>query len=108
MFNHEIQKIAITFTQITKLPSLNNLKKLKEIYISDNQISSIPEDFFSDNKELESINLKNNKISELPRTFLIGLSEPLRGIILTGNPIKSIPGNFFTLNEQLKYNIKVK
>lgn len=51
---------------------------MREIYFSDNQLSSIPENFFSDNKELESIYLRNNKISKIQRTLLMGLGESLR------------------------------
>lgn len=106
--NHELERIWIGYTQITKLPEnlLKNLKSLRNVTFQNNEISLIPENFFSDNEKLERINLLNNKISKLPRTLLKGLnSESLEQIDLRYNPINSIPDNYFTENDNLRYKI---
>ncbi len=54
---------------------LYGLTELKAFYINFNYISSIPENFFQSNKEIEMIALVDNAFSEFPEGLLRGLTK---------------------------------
>lgn len=105
---------------IDQIPSgLHHLKlsSLKCLYLEDNRISSLPEDFFVCLASLEWLDLRNNKLHEIPKnvgehkslktlllgrnqlTFLpaeIGGLKTLKGLNLSDNPLEEPPQSVVT------------
>ncbi|XP_033882941.3 leucine-rich repeat-containing protein 27-like isoform X2 [Acipenser ruthenus] len=77
---------------------LFNISRIENLYLEGNEISSLPDHFFSEMANLVWLDLRNNKISCLPPG--IGRHRCLNTLLLEGNPIKELPielGNLITL-----------
>lgn len=76
--------------------------KLREVHFEGNLISSsIPEDLFSFNHELEEISIRYTKIAKLPKNLLKNLRS-LKIVNFSESQIDSIPVNFFTDSKKLE------
>ncbi|MGH0132445.1 UNVERIFIED_CONTAM: hypothetical protein FKN15_035952 [Acipenser sinensis] len=68
---------------------LFNISRIENLYLEGNEISSLPDHFFSELSNLVWLDLRNNKISCLPPG--IGQHRCLKTLLLEGNPIKELP-----------------
>ncbi|XP_078511460.1 podocan-like [Lissotriton helveticus] len=111
-----LQIVRLNFNQLEAVPS-NLTTSLKELYLEDNKITSIPNDVFSEPSELESMHLNNNQItnkrikkkafrnmtkletlnmaSNLLKAVPKHLPKSLRKLILSGNSITSVKKDDF-------------
>ena len=81
------------------LPSISNadvsgLNSLIEVYLNDNQITTIATDSFADSTStLRKLDLSNNLLTSFP--IVNGLGSSLTHLNLSGNSISSLPGSLF-------------
>ncbi|XP_041116767.1 leucine-rich repeat-containing protein 27-like isoform X2 [Polyodon spathula] len=78
---------------------LFNISRIENLYLEGNEISSLPDHFFSELSNLVWLDLRNNQINCLPPG--IGQHRCLKTLLLEGNPIKELPielGNLITLS----------
>ncbi|CAK5074712.1 unnamed protein product [Meloidogyne enterolobii] len=71
-------------------------KKIKEINLSNNLLTELPQQFCAFFSELEVLNLGNNKIKALPEDF--GSLSSLYHLDLSNNRIKKLPASFGDLD----------
>ena len=81
------------------IPSLRSadfegLSSLQELYLHNNQLSSLPEDVFKNLSSLQTLYLKGNDLSNLPEGVFRGLSNLTR-IDLSSNDLSSLPEGVF-------------
>src|SRR5688572_19132675 len=83
-----------TDNDTNKLNSLkiSNCPDLKEIYCSDNQLTSITIDEVS-GKNLKIINCKNNQITDLNSLLAVCDPEKLEHLDLSNNPLRNVNKN---------------
>ncbi|XP_051984930.1 uncharacterized protein LOC127645371 isoform X1 [Xyrauchen texanus] len=67
---------------------------LRELYLSQNKLSSLPADFLTKAYSLEVLDLGINYLTHLPDQFLQN-SDNLRVLILGRNQLSSLPGSLF-------------
>jgi Leucine-rich repeat (LRR) protein len=79
----DILTLSIDGRGITKLPDLTRFKNLKELYCSNNQLSSSPTTL---PQTLEILFCSGNKLTSLP-----DLPKNLKELYLTGNELSSLP-----------------
>lgn len=68
----ELERLELQWNNISgPLPSLNGLSSLQVIMLSNNQFTSIPEDFFAGLSSLQSVEIDNNPFSawEIPESL---------------------------------------
>ncbi|XP_016113339.1 leucine-rich repeat-containing protein 27 [Sinocyclocheilus grahami] len=78
--------------------SVLNTTHLKSLYLEGNEISSLPERFFSSLLSLVWLDVRNNRLTGLPAA--IGQHRCLKTLLLEGNPISALPpelGHVITL-----------
>ncbi|KAL1263727.1 hypothetical protein QQF64_006466 [Cirrhinus molitorella] len=78
--------------------SVLNMTHLKSLYLEGNEISSLPERFFSNLSSLVWLDVRNNRLTGLPAA--IGQHRCLKTLLLEGNPISALPpelGHVITL-----------
>ncbi len=63
---------------------------LKKLWLSDNNLTVIPEDLVSYAPELEELYLDGNSLQEIPST-LFDRNDSLKTVLFKGNPIKELP-----------------
>ncbi|XP_041116769.1 leucine-rich repeat-containing protein 27-like isoform X3 [Polyodon spathula] len=68
---------------------LFNISRIENLYLEGNEISSLPDHFFSELSNLVWLDLRNNQINCLPPG--IGQHRCLKTLLLEGNPIKELP-----------------
>ncbi|XP_073690634.1 uncharacterized protein [Garra rufa] len=69
--------------------SVLNMTHLKSLYLEGNEISSLPECFFSSLSSLVWLDVRNNLLTGLPAA--IGQHRCLKTLLLEGNPISALP-----------------
>ncbi|GMH05151.1 hypothetical protein Nepgr_006991 [Nepenthes gracilis] len=68
----QLERLELQFNNLSgPLPSLSGLSSLQVVMLSDNQFSSVPEDFFSGLSSLQSVDMDNNPFSswEIPESI---------------------------------------
>lgn len=87
-FPPHIESIVVASNQIRKIPSLENLKRLRQLDLSNNDIDKIDRnDYF--NNSLKDLNLFNNLIKDLsPLNPMFSAIYPHGNINILGNPIQ--------------------
>uniref|UniRef100_A0A3B1IR17 Uncharacterized LOC103045337 n=1 Tax=Astyanax mexicanus TaxID=7994 RepID=A0A3B1IR17_ASTMX len=68
---------------------------LRELYLSQNQLKSVPRTFLADAESLEVLDLGRNLLQDLPVDFLLNSSSSLRVLLLGGNRLQFIPSSVF-------------
>ncbi|XP_055301686.1 uncharacterized protein LOC129568141 [Sitodiplosis mosellana] len=107
-----IQTLNITKMSLEKLPDLDNVASLAQLYASHNSLSTIPKlpndirqidlsnnvinacEFFENKEKVSTLNLAFNQISHRA-DCLSQISENLQFLNLSHNRIDKIPDNFF-------------
>ena len=75
-------------------PEVNQLRDLTRLDLSNNQISILPNNIFSNLSELQTLILSYNKLQCIEEKAFFGLTK-LRVLSLHGNDISMIPDNAF-------------
>lgn len=81
--------------------SLENLKELEMLDLSENHFETIPTNVFRENRKLKKLNLYGNNLVEVDKDLLKSQTE-LEVIDLSNNPINVLARDFF------KHNLKLK
>lgn len=85
-----LQTLLLGYNAINSIPSLKVLSNLRELDLSNNVISDIPEDLY-EMKQLSVLNLENNNISRLPLS--LGVMDSVKILMLSGNRLRSLPND---------------
>jgi Leucine-rich repeat (LRR) protein len=84
-----ITKLNLSHNELKFLPdSIGNLNNLKELYIYNNQLESLP-DLIVSLVNLETLNLSDNKLKSLPNS--IRNLNNLKGLYIYNNQLESLP-----------------
>ena len=95
-----VKEIDLINQNITSLPSdISKLNNIEKLYLNRNQIKSLPNVFFHLNK-LKILNLNDNLLDSLPKS--IGNLNQLESLSLINNKLTKLPESISKLNE-LKY-----
>ena len=87
-----LQRLYLSMNNLSSLPeSFGGLTGLKVLWLEWNELSSLPESF-SRLTELEILAIPNNELSSLPETF--GSLTALQKLNLDGNKLSSLPESF--------------
>ncbi|MFZ4715718.1 MAG: leucine-rich repeat domain-containing protein [Bacteriovoracaceae bacterium] len=91
-----LQNLYIYNNQLTSLPEnlFKGLSSLQELNLYKNQLTSLPENIFQDLSSLTILKLKGNHLISLPQYLFQGLSS-LVFIYLDNNRLTSLPDNLF-------------
>ncbi|KPI96791.1 Leucine-rich repeat-containing protein 40 [Papilio xuthus] len=96
----ELRKMEIldaNHNDIEKLPDFYGCTALKEIYIANNFIKEITEEFCDQMQHLNVLNIRDNKIELLPEN--ISLLQRLKRLDLTNNNLNKLPRNLGLLSQ---------
>ncbi|XP_041985273.1 E3 ubiquitin-protein ligase LRSAM1-like [Aricia agestis] len=91
--------LSLPSKNLISIPELCN-KYLSIIYLQDNQIEIIPDDFFTSLPNLTWLDMRNNILSEIPKT--VQNHQKLAHFLLKNNKIVSLPNELGTVQ-----NLKV-
>lgn len=83
-------------------PSLDSLKKLKELDLSSSYIETIPPFLIRALKNLESLNFSHNQSKSLPLLTSIAKISSLKSLNLSFNRFKKLPPSFLSLLPDLE------
>ncbi|CAM9618925.1 unnamed protein product [Scytosiphon promiscuus] len=88
----ELQRLDLSFNQITQLPSgVSNLALLVSLKLRKNLLSAVPPELFS-LESLSLLDLTGNAIRELPE-YELGSAAALKGLLLSGNQLSRLPSS---------------
>ncbi|XP_052739378.1 leucine-rich repeat-containing protein 40 isoform X1 [Bicyclus anynana] len=96
----ELRKMEIldaNHNNIEELPDFYGCTALKEIYIANNYIKVITEEFCDQMQQLNVLNIRDNKIEELPEN--ISLLKTLKRFDLSNNNLNKLPKNLGLLSQ---------
>uniref|UniRef100_A0A4W4EXD7 LRRCT domain-containing protein n=1 Tax=Electrophorus electricus TaxID=8005 RepID=A0A4W4EXD7_ELEEL len=105
LFNHvpwaavnyatELKILDLSFCNLTQIDSItvgSTPSSLQELYLGQNQLTTVPHDFLSDAYSLQVLDLGNNLLEDLPADFLQN-AKSLRVLLLSGNRLHSLPSS---------------
>ncbi|KAG7306396.1 hypothetical protein JYU34_009026 [Plutella xylostella] len=92
----KMEYLDANHNNIAELPDFLGCTALKEIYIANNEIKKITEDFCDQMQHLNVLNIRDNKIEELPEN--ISLLQTLKRLDMSNNNLTniSVTGNRLT------------
>ncbi|KAG5667916.1 hypothetical protein PVAND_015881 [Polypedilum vanderplanki] len=96
-----LKKLIIDSTNLKVIKSSQVISTLTEIYLKNNKIENISQNFFKNFDNLISIDLSKNKISQLDGR-MFDYNTNLKNAIFTDNPIIKINGDIFNRNRNLQ------
>ncbi|XP_068632359.1 leucine-rich repeat-containing protein 40-like [Battus philenor] len=102
----ELRKMEIldaNHNDIDRLPDFYGCTALKEIYIANNFIKEITEEFCDQMQNLRVLNIRDNKIELLPEN--ISLLQRLKRLDLTNNNLNKLPKNLGLLSQLQSINM---
>ena len=91
-----LKELTITDNPLTVLPDemFAGLRSLETLWLFNNRLSSLPRAAFFELSELTELRLTNNRLSSLEEGMFIGLST-LQSLHLNGNRLTSLPDHVF-------------
>lgn len=101
-FTPNLQILDLSFCNITEIqhtPPRSTPASLREIYLNQNQLRFLPQDFLDDAFGLEVLDLGQNFLEELPVHFLKN-AKNLQVLILSRNHLESLPASVLKLPVQ--------
>ncbi|XP_075227523.1 toll-like receptor 6 [Lycorma delicatula] len=104
----DIQVLDTSWNHFVLIPGngFSALRRLRELYIHDNEISMISDRALSGLKNLLILDLSNNKIVALPSEFFRECADVVKEIYLQNNSISVLsPGLFANLNQLLALDL---
>ncbi|MCP9754084.1 GTP-binding protein [Lacihabitans sp. CCS-44] len=99
----KIEKIDLAFNQIVSIPEVENEIFVTDLNLSGNQLTKFP-NFLSNAKNLKNLNLSNNQISFFDDNAFEGLIN-LEKLDLSGNKITFLPSSINKLKRLKSLNI---
>lgn len=96
----ELRKMEIfdaNHNDIEELPDFFGCTALKEIYLANNCIKEITEEFCDQMQHLSVLNIRDNKIEVLPEN--VSLLQKLKRLDLTNNNLNKLPRNLGLLSQ---------
>ncbi|KAF6205448.1 hypothetical protein GE061_019620 [Apolygus lucorum] len=106
--NLDIQMLDASGNHFVLLPmnGFSSLRRLKELYIHDNEISMVTDRALAGLKHLTHFDLSNNKVVALPPELFRDCADSIQEIYLQNNSISLLsPGLFANLNQLLDLDI---
>lgn len=95
LFTNEtnIEILDLSFCNVTSVDVTGKeTSVLKKVYLNNNRLRCLPNNFLSSQPRLTEVDLSENVIQDLPDGFLQG-SENLRNLYLQGNELNFLPGS---------------
>ncbi|CAB3223780.1 unnamed protein product [Arctia plantaginis] len=96
----ELRKMEVleaNHNDIEELPDFYGCTALKEIYLANNYIKAITEEFCDQMQHLNVLNIRDNKLELLPEN--ISLLQNLKRLDLTNNDLNKLPRNLGLLSQ---------
>ncbi|XP_075974548.1 leucine-rich repeat-containing protein 40-like [Anticarsia gemmatalis] len=103
----ELRKMEIldaNHNDIEELPDFYGCTALKEIYLANNYIKEITEEFCDQMQHLSVLNIRDNKLEVLPEN--ISLLQKLKRLDLTNNSLNKLPRNLGLLSQLQSINME--
>ncbi|KAL0276340.1 UNVERIFIED_CONTAM: hypothetical protein PYX00_003931 [Menopon gallinae] len=93
----DIQTLDVSWNHFVLIPGsgFSALRRLRELYINDNEITMVAEKALAGLKNLQVLDLSNNKIVALPPELFQDASEVIKEIHLQNNSISILPSGLF-------------
>ncbi|XP_022199062.2 toll-like receptor 6 [Nilaparvata lugens] len=104
----DIQVLDTSWNHFVLIPmnGFSALRRLRELYIHDNEISMITDRALAGLKNLQILNLSNNKVVALPPELFRECADVVKEIYLQNNSISVLsPGLFSNLNQLLALDL---
>ncbi|KAG8296038.1 axis elongation [Homalodisca vitripennis] len=104
----DIQTLDTSWNHFVLMPNngFSALRRLKELYIHDNEIAMVSERALAGLKVLQIFNLSNNKVVALPSELFRDCADVVKEIYLQNNSISVLsPGLFAELNQLLALDL---
>lgn len=102
----ELRKMEIldaNHNDIEELPDFYGCTALKEIYLANNYIKEITEEFCDQMQHLSILNIRDNKLEVLPEN--ISLLQKLKRLDLTNNNLNKLPRNLGLMSQLQSINM---
>jgi len=100
-----LRELYISSNRLTTLPDIGKLTQLEALSLDHNEIELLPANF-DRLEQLKFLDLSNNQIGQLP--LYIGNLQKLTSIYLSNNQLVVFPKSFWQLNPQRLYLSKNK
>lgn len=103
----ELRKMEIldaNHNDIVELPDFYGCSALRELYIANNYIKEITEEFCDQMQHLSVLNIRDNKVEVLPEN--ISLLQNLKRLELTNNNLNKLPRNLGLLSQLQSINME--
>lgn len=103
----ELRKMEIldaNHNDIEALPDFYGCTALKEIYLANNYIKEITEEFCDQMQHLSVLNIRDNKLELLPEN--VSLLQNLKRLDLTNNNLNKLPRNLGLLSQLQSINME--
>ncbi|XP_026733281.1 leucine-rich repeat-containing protein 40-like isoform X1 [Trichoplusia ni] len=103
----ELRKMEIldaNHNDIEELPDFYGCTALKELYLANNFIKEITEEFCDQMQHLNVLNIRDNKVEVLPEN--ISLLQKLKRLDLTNNNLNKLPRNLGLLSQLQSINME--
>ncbi|KAL4715388.1 hypothetical protein ACJJTC_015159 [Scirpophaga incertulas] len=103
----ELRKMEIldaNHNDIEELPDFYGCTALKELYLANNYIKEITEEFCDQMQHLSVLNIRDNKLEKLPDN--ISLLQKLKRLDLTNNSLNKLPRNLGLMSQLQSLNME--
>ncbi|XP_022814755.1 leucine-rich repeat-containing protein 40-like [Spodoptera litura] len=103
----ELRKMEVldaNHNDIEELPDFYGCAALKELYMANNYIKEITEEFCDQMQHLNVLNIRDNKLEVLPEN--ISLLQKLKRLDLTNNNLNKLPRNLGLLSQLQSINME--
>ena len=100
----QLQELYLSHNQLQSLPKilLQTCAQLRGLNLNNNQLQSLPETLLQTCIQLQVLNLSHNKLQSLPETLLQACAQ-LQGLDLSHNQLQSLPETLFQTCTQLEF-----
>lgn len=89
-----LRELNLKGNRLTELSPLSSLTSLRDLFLSSNQLSHLPEDIFRNVTALENVDLSENQLTSLPEMIFNGLFG-IQAIHLNKNHLSKVDAKLF-------------